>query len=50
VNVIREKDGTITHNLRTIVIDPDGRVVSARDGNTWTADEIVSDLRKALGR
>lgn len=50
VNVIREKDGTITHNLRTIVIDPDGRVVSVRDGNTWTAAEIVSDLAKALGR
>ena len=26
VNVIREKDGTITHNLRTAVIDPSGRV------------------------
>jgi protein SCO1/2 len=50
VNVIREKDGTITHNLRTVVIDPDGRVVSVRDGNTWAAEEIVSDLRKALGR
>lgn len=50
VNVIREKDGTITHNLRTMVIDPDGRVVSVRDGNTWTAAEIVSDLAKALGR
>jgi protein SCO1/2 len=50
VNVIREKDGTITHNLRTIVIDADGRVVSVRDGNTWTAAEVVSDLQKALGR
>lgn len=50
VNVIREKDGTITHNLRTVVIDPDGRVVSARGGNTWTAAEVVADLRTALGR
>ncbi len=50
VNVIREEDGSITHNLRTTVIDPDGRVVSVRDGNEWTADEIVSDLQKALGR
>ena len=24
VNVIREKDGTITHNLRTAIVDPDG--------------------------
>ena len=28
VNVIREKDGTITHNLRTAVVGPDGRVLS----------------------
>jgi protein SCO1 len=48
VNVIREKDGTITHNLRTAVIGPDGRVVSITDGNQWTAAQIVSDLRRAL--
>ncbi len=50
VNVIRETDGTITHNLRTLVIDPDGRVTHARDGNTWTAEELLADLRAALGR
>jgi len=50
INVIREKDGTITHNLRTFVIDPEGRVVSVRDGNQWTADELLADLRAALGR
>src|SRR5262245_56878740 len=48
VNVIREKDGTITHNLRTAVGGPDGRVVSVVDGNQWTAAQIVSDLRRAL--
>ncbi len=48
VNVIREKDGTITHNLRTAVIGPDGRVVSITDGNQWTAAQIVADLRRAL--
>ena len=37
INVIREKDGTITHNLRTAVIDPSGRVVSIVDNNAWTA-------------
>jgi protein SCO1/2 len=50
VNVIREKDGTITHNLRTFVIGPGGNVVSVRDGNQWTADELLDDLRTALGR
>jgi protein SCO1/2 len=50
VNVIREKDGTITHNLRTFVIDPSGTVASIRDGNQWTADDLLADLHSALDR
>jgi protein SCO1 len=50
VNVIREADTTITHNMRTTVIGPDGRVVSVRDGGAWTAGDIVGDLRQALAR
>ena len=48
VNVIREADTTITHNLRTAVIGPDGRVVAAYSGNDWTAGTLVDDLRRAL--
>jgi protein SCO1/2 len=48
INVIREKDGTITHNLRTAVIDPSGRVVSIVDNNTWTAEELTASLRNAV--
>jgi len=48
VNVIREADRTITHNLRTAVIGPDGRVTVLRSGNDWTAEELVADLRRAL--
>jgi protein SCO1/2 len=48
VNVIREADRTITHNLRTAVIGPDGRVVAAYSGNDWSADTLVADLRRAL--
>jgi protein SCO1/2 len=50
VNVIREADTTITHNLRTAVIDPQGRLLSVYDGTDWTPDHIVADLRKALAR
>jgi len=50
VNVIRERDTTITHNLRTVVIDGSGTVRRVRDGNTWTAPELVADLRQAAGR
>jgi len=34
----------ITHNLRTVVIDPDGRLVKVHNGNSWTPSELVADL------
>ena len=49
VNVIREADRTVTHNLRTAVVGPDGRVAVLRSGNDWTADDVLADLRQALG-
>jgi len=48
VNVIREHDGTITHNMRTAVVGPNGHVTHLRDGSEWTADALVADLRAAL--
>jgi protein SCO1/2 len=48
VNVIREKDGTITHNLRTAVFDPSGRVSAILDNNAWTADDLARALKAAL--
>jgi protein SCO1 len=48
VNVMREPDGTITHNLRTAVIAPDGRVVAVYSGAEWTAAQAVDDLRRAV--
>jgi protein SCO1/2 len=50
VNVIREKDGTITHNLRTAVLDPSGRVTALLDNNAWTAADLVRELKAALGK
>jgi protein SCO1 len=35
----------ITHNLRTVIIDPDGKLVKAYTGNEWTPDQILADLR-----
>ena len=48
VNVIREKDGSITHNLRTAVIAPDGRVTALLDDNAWSAEELARALRDAV--
>jgi protein SCO1 len=50
VNVIRESDQTITHNMRTIVIGPDGRVVSVYDSSDWTPAEILDDMSRAVAR
>ena len=47
INVIREKDGTITHNLRTAVVDPSGRVTAILDNNEWTATDLATALRNA---
>ena len=48
VNVIREQDGTITHNLRTAVIDPKGRIASIHDSNAWSASSIIDELKAAV--
>ena len=39
--------GTLVHNLRTAVIDAQGRVVKVYSGNMWTSVELVADLKKA---
>ena len=48
--MIREQDRTITHNLRTAVIDRDGRVVRIHDGNEWTTAQVLDDLERAVTR
>ncbi len=37
----------LVHNLRTAVIDPEGRFVTAYSGNMWTLAELVADLEAA---
>ncbi len=50
VSAIRnEKAGAeIVHNLRTAVIDPQGRLVTILSGTEWTPAELVGHLRSAL--
>jgi protein SCO1/2 len=36
----------ITHNLRTAIIDADGKLVKAYTGNEWSPDQVLADLRK----
>jgi len=45
VSATPEPDETITHNLRTAIIDPDGRLVVFYTGNDWTPEALLNDLR-----
>jgi protein SCO1/2 len=35
----------ITHNLRTAIVDAEGRLVKTYTGNDWTPEQILTDLR-----
>ena len=39
--------GSIGHNLRTVVVDPKGRIRKIFAGNKWTVDELVDEMVKA---
>jgi protein SCO1 len=51
LSVTREgSDLGLTHNLRTAVVDPTGRLVRIWRGSDLAPEEVVAALRKALGR
>jgi protein SCO1/2 len=37
----------ITHNLRTVVIDRDGRLSKVYTGNDWTPEQVLGDVKAA---
>ena len=47
VSAIEEHDApeSITHNLRTAIVDAKGRLVTIYNGNEWTVDGLLHDLR-----
>lgn len=45
--VVLPEDGGITHNLRTVVLDPLGRVFWQFDGNNWTPEQLTDVITKA---
>lgn len=50
VSVIPQQDSfqSITHNLRTAVIDPAGHVITLYSGNQWKPSQMLDALRHAL--
>jgi protein SCO1/2 len=45
--VKREAGGSISHNLRTVVLDGQGRIRRQFDGNQWTAEELAREVVRA---
>ena len=46
--VVRGSAG-ISHNLRTVVLDPQGRIRNQFDGNEWTPQQLADAVRAAAG-
>jgi Uncharacterized protein SCO1/SenC/PrrC, involved in biogenesis of respiratory and photosynthetic systems len=40
----------ITHNLRTAVISPDGKVIKVYAGNEWTPKQLLTSLQETLSQ
>jgi protein SCO1/2 len=51
--VMREDGNIMSHNLRTVVLDPQGKIFRQLDGNQWTpqqlADAILAAAREQTG-
>lgn len=39
----------ITHNLRTAILDRQGNLVQVYNGNEWTPEQVLADLRVMVG-
>jgi protein SCO1/2 len=44
-----EEDRSFTHNLRTAVLDRDGKLRRLFGGNEWTPEELVAELKATAG-
>lgn len=43
-----KKSGTIEHNVRTVVVNADGRVQRIFPGNEWSPAELAAEMKKAM--
>jgi len=46
VGIMRDTPQTLTHNLRTTVLDADLRIVKIFSGNDWTPGDVLSTLSR----
>lgn len=47
---LAEDEGLIAHNLRTVVLDTEGKIVTVFNGNEWTPEDVAAEVRKSVVR
>jgi protein SCO1/2 len=50
VSVMRDRAGEIAHNLRTAIIDGEGRLITSLSGSDWAPADLVAEIRRARAR
>ena len=45
--MIMRQGNNISHNLRTVVLDPQGRIYRQFDGNQWTSQQLADAMTRA---
>jgi protein SCO1 len=48
--MVVHQGSSISHNLRTVVLDPQGRIYRQFDGNQWTPQDLADAVVNAAGR
>lgn len=43
-----DDEGLIAHNLRTVLLDKEGRVVKIINGNEWKAEEVAREIKEIV--
>jgi protein SCO1/2 len=43
-----DDEGLIQHNLRTVVLDKEGRLVKVIKGNEWTVEEVAGEVKRIV--
>jgi len=45
--IVMRQDNNISHNLRTVVVDPQGRIFRQFNDNLWTPEQLAQTVRDA---
>jgi cytochrome oxidase Cu insertion factor (SCO1/SenC/PrrC family) len=45
--IMRDGENIMAHGLRTVVLDPQGRIFRQLDGNKWTPQELADAILEA---